>query len=306
MKKGFLLATLCLFFCAIHNCGAQIGFRQYFDGADTALSNSLIIIRDTTTVRNIWQIGIPRKAKFNRAYSVPNVLVTDTANYYPVNDTSRFSFKFAVPSIGGSPVIAVRWVQKLDMEKKQDGGIVEFSRNGGAWQNIFNSPFVYNLYGFLQSNKDTLRSGQYAFSGTDTVWRDIWLCFRNLRLSDTISIRYTLFTDSNANMREGWMIDNMLVQRTFIHTVSGVPGDHDSKVYPTSTSGIFFVEAAHLSQQHVIKSIIITNESGRVVQQYHDEQQRFIIDIGSLPAGRYFVSVTSNMGKEVFPVLLHH
>src|ERR1700747_2873685 len=39
---------------------------------------------------NIWQIGSPHKPVFASAYTNPNVIVTDTANHYPVNDTSSF------------------------------------------------------------------------------------------------------------------------------------------------------------------------------------------------------------------------
>ena len=184
---------------------------------------------------------------------------------------------------------------------------MSFSKNGGPWQNIFNNPNVYNLYGFNQANKDTLLTGQYAFSGTDTLWRDIWLCFRSyLTISDSVVVRYTLKTDTISNSKEGWMIDNMLVQRTFVHTIRKEESGRDSKVYPTSTTGTIFVETEHLSADHVIKSIRITDAGGKIVQQYNDEQQRFIIDIGHLPRGMYYVKVVTNLGNETFPVLLHN
>lgn len=102
------------------------------------------------------------------------------------------------------------------------------------------------------------------------------------------------------------MIDNMIIQRTFVHTVGKVDPGHDSKVYPTNTTGTIFIETEHLSMQHVIKSILISNADGKVVQRYIDEQQRYIVDISAFPPGMYYVKVITNLGKETFPVLLHH
>ena len=268
---------------------------------------SLIVQRDTAA-GNIWQVGAPHKTKFNTAATTPNVIITDTVNNYPRNDSSRFSLKFkdSVFGFGSNLVIAVRWKQKLDMQKKHAGGIVEFSKNGSAWQNIFNNSAVYNFYGYLQGNKDTLLNGAYAFSGTDTVWRDVWLCFRNASVSDSMSVRFTLKSDTSGVWGEGWMLDNMLVQRTQVHTVSAVETGHEAKVYPTETGGILFIEAAHLSQQHYIRAIQITDATGKVVQSYNDEQQRFMLDLGSLPSATYFVKVTTNLGAETFPVVLRH
>jgi hypothetical protein len=303
MKR--LLPALLLVLLFSSKASAQPSLKQYFDGADTLPANSLIIIKDTA-FGNIWQVGKPRKSIFKAAATVPNVIITDTINNYPVNNTSRFTITFKDSVFFGYPFVAVRWKQKLHMQKKEDGGIVEFSKNGGPWQNVFNNSGVYNLYGYLQSNKDTLNSGEYAFSGTDTVWKDIWLCFRGLTISDSMAIRFTLKTDSTNNSKEGWMIDNMLVQRTLVHTVGQTGSGRDSKLYPTSTNGIIYIEAEHVTQNHDITSVLIYDANARIVQEHHDIKQRYMIDLAGLPAGEYFVRVTTNLGKETFTVLLHH
>lgn len=204
--------------------------------------------------------------------------------------------------LGYAPIIAIRWKQKLDMLPHHSGGVLEFSKNGGAWQNAFNNPNVYNFYGYLQGNKDTLFNGQYAFSGRDTIWRDIWFCVRGT-ISDSFRVRYSFFSDTLTQVREGWMIDNMFVQRTIFHTVAQVPGSKDSKVYPTITSGVVFIEAEHLTAPHFIKSVTVTDASGRVIQQYTDEQSRYMIDFSQHPPGQYLVKVITNLGSETFPVL---
>ena len=46
-----------------------------------------------TSASNIWQIGKPQKIIFDSASTVPNAIVTDTINFYPINNISRFGIK---------------------------------------------------------------------------------------------------------------------------------------------------------------------------------------------------------------------
>src|SRR5690606_18356962 len=118
---------------------------QYFDGADTGNVELKILI--DTTRPNSWQIGRPQKQIFDSAATYPNVIVTDTINFYPVNDTSQF-----VVGRGGMfmthDIFAFRWLQKLDLDSL-DAAIVEFSADSGiTWHNAFTDPLAYNFYGF--------------------------------------------------------------------------------------------------------------------------------------------------------------
>jgi hypothetical protein len=303
MMKNILFVCF-LAFISLTQVTAQTGLKQYFDGADTSPSKALFIIRDTAA-GNIWQIGKPQKTLFKSASTLPNAIVTDTLNAYPANDTSRFTIKFKDSLFGGSPIIAVRWKQKLDMLPQHSGGVLEFSKNGGAWQNAFNNPNVYNFYGYLQGNKDTLPGGIYAFSGRDTIWRDIWFCVRGT-ISDSFSVRYSFMSDTSMPGRDGWIIDNMLVQRTFFHTITTAESGRDSKVYPTITNGVIFLEAEHRSQPHFIKSVRILDMAGRTVREYTDEQPRYMIDLSEHPPGQYLVKVNTNLGSETFPVTVRY
>ena len=61
----------------------------------TNFEGSLVQIEiDTSNAGNIWQIGQPDKAIFDSAFSAPNAIVTDTVNYYPINDSSSFILMF--------------------------------------------------------------------------------------------------------------------------------------------------------------------------------------------------------------------
>ena len=60
------------------------------DFEDTAALHHLRI-DSVSNLNDIWQVGAPQKTIFTNAYSNPNVIVTDTINPYPINDTSSFT-----------------------------------------------------------------------------------------------------------------------------------------------------------------------------------------------------------------------
>ncbi|MBC8172323.1 MAG: T9SS type A sorting domain-containing protein [Chitinophagales bacterium] len=290
------------------SCFAQseFNFSQYFDGADTAMSTSVLIQIDSDSL-NLWQIGKPDKLYFNKAATEPNVLVTDTLNYYPSNNISSFFVKIDPIWFQDWAIIALQWKQKLDIEKHEDGGIIEYTNDGGVtWNNVFNNPAVNNFYGYDESNKDTLNTGEIAFSGTDTTWRDIWLCMDNSYLSiwDSTLFRFTLKTDTLENTKEGWMIDNMTMHTTLLHV-----GIHDKqteylKVYPTITNGIVHIEAEKLFEFHIIESMQLFNIKGEIVKNYGRSPTKFYIDIDGHPDGLYYLKINTNKRSMTFPVIL--
>jgi len=280
---------------------------QYFDGADTAASNSILF--DTVTVgSNTWMIGSPSKTLFNAPYTAPNVLVTDTIQPYSTNDTSVVSFA-VVPQQGFFGIVALQWLQKLDYEQGADGGVVEFLGDDGVtWANAFSSPYVYSYYGFEPGNQDTLVDGTIVFSGTDTTWRNIWFC---LDLSwmwsvgmDTLHMRFTHLADSVDTAQDGWMIDNVFAAFTFVHTVSGTEQKNYVEFGPNPTTGPLRIDVRKMGGYHVIESIELIDASGRVVQKYGSSPVKFGIDISSHPDGYYQLRVRTNMGEQTGPVLL--
>lgn len=303
MKKTLLLLLVLLL---QNTADAQIARRQYFDGADT-LAHSFIAIHLDTAAENIWQIGPPQKMLFDTANSLPNVLITDTINTYPNSNTSRFIIGFNTRAWSGALyAVAFRWVQQLDLDTNHDGGIIEYSLDTGAtWVNVFNNPQVYNFYGFDSLvNKDTLQTGEYAFSGTDTTWRDIWLCFNHitLNLSDSFMLRFTLTSDTVDNAREGWMIDNMMAQPTYFHTVNDTDPKGAFMVYPTITSGIVKVDTDNGTDK--IDVLQVVDMRGRTVRDYKNLPASSTIDIHELPPGAYFIKVGAKMNGEIHKVVL--
>jgi len=280
-------------------------YSQYFDGADTSAFNSLLINIDTSS-SNIWQIGQPQKIIFDTAATFPNAIVTDTSNYYPTNNTSSFSFGVD-PQWFGWGILALQWKQKLDMDIDYDGGIIEFSSDtGNTWKNVFNNPYVYNFYGFDTANQDTLISGDYAFSGTDSTWKDIWLCFDLswLSFSDSLMFRYTLKSDAIDNNKEGWIIDNLISHITIIHTVNEIKQEKYMTAVPNPTTGRIDISTKKLDEFHIIEKIELINIEGKLVQKWGISPTKFYVDISNHPNGIYFLNVKTNKSSETFKIVL--
>ncbi len=300
MKKPYLSLYVRWFYLISFVLVVQFGqaqqFYQYFDGADTNTNNSLIIEIDADS-SNVWQIGPPQKTIFDNASTLPNAIVTDTVNSYPPNNFSRFQFEFE--NQGFANIVAIRWMQKLDLEANADGGIIEMSVNNGAtWSSAFDNPNVYNLYGYDSSNVDTLQNGTIAFTGTDSTWKDIWLCYDANwwnSITSVVKFRFTLISDSTESSQDGWMIDNLVVSPTITHTINEKETDAYMHIYPTQTDGRVFIETKKLQQYHIIENIEVLNSSGQVVKSYGISPIKYFLNLNDLADGVYIIKVKTNV-----------
>jgi hypothetical protein len=306
MKKIYL--TTALLICIVQFSSAQF-YTQYFDGADTSVWNSIKIEIDTAN-QNVWQIGTPQKTIFDSAATQPYAIVTDTINFYPTSDTSRFIAKVWM-NFGTWGIFALQWKQKLDMDTAFDGGIIEYSTDtGNTWVNVFNNPYVYNFYGFQTANADTLAGGEYAFSGTDSTWRDIWLCFdmswiQQFQLNDTLLFRFTLLSDSTNNNKEGWIIDNMLARITIIHTVKETEQENYLNVFPNPANNIVNIQAQKTMDFHIVEVMELVDPLGRVVDRWTNIPTKFWFATNKYNDGSYFLKIKTNLKSETFPLVIN-
>lgn len=304
------LLTLFILMSTFSSLVGQEEFIQYFDGADTVCVGQdytlsiCIDIEDDTT--NIWQIGVPQKPIFNSASTLPGALVTDTINSYPPDNISRFQFVIK-PWINWG-ILALHWMQKLDMDQRFDGGTIEFSNDlGVTWENAFNNPYVYNFYGYEIANADTLPSGDYCFSGADSLWRDVWLCYDMSWVHEEgLHVRYTFSSDSLDNNREGWLIDNLLAHITINHTVGEKKQEQYLNVYPNPATDIIYIQTQKLQEFHIIESMILYNTSGQVVDEWKTLPTKFFIDTKKYNTGMYYLYVQTNIKSETVPIMITH
>ena len=194
------------------------------------------------------------------------------------------------------------------MDSARDGGIVEYTTDhGSTWTSVFNSPYVYNFYGYQTTNVDTIGDGELAFTNTDSTWRDIWLCFDiswMTTLPDTLMFRFTFKSDSVDHGREGWMIDNIIAHQTAIHTIINVKQSEYLKVYPNPTSNIVYIEAQKQQEFHIIEHMELINAQGEVVAKWDNLPTKFWFDAGKYGNGVYLLKIKTNLRTETFSIVV--
>ncbi|MCH2044318.1 MAG: hypothetical protein MK212_09235 [Saprospiraceae bacterium] len=217
-------------------------FTQYFDNG--IIGDLRVIKIDSLNPNNIWVVGQPQKTIFDSASTLPNALITDTIDYYPINDSSSFYLYLSANQLNTDLFVrTVHWQQKLDFEHGVDGGYIQFrTSQDTVWQNIFDNPYVHNYYGFDSTNIDTLSNGEIGFTGTDSTWRNVWACFDFSWFPD-LELRYRLCTDSVQTNQEGWMIDDLIIGITIAHTVNRTEQTNYLEVYPNPSTGRVYINA---------------------------------------------------------------
>ena len=194
----------------------------FFDGWEDTFYVSLSI--DTlNNSNNIWQIGTPQKTLLNQAESFPNVIITDTVNTYPTNDTSAFIIKYMTYNC---PYFVGFYA--CDTDSLNDYGMIELSvDNGQTWMNLL----ADSLNVFL-GNKPVL-------TGNSNGWQYMEADFNNISpwgLEDTLLLKFTFISDSIQTPNEGLMFDS------FSFCISANTKNlyqlNNLKVFPNPTSDI--------------------------------------------------------------------
>ncbi|MEO8069628.1 MAG: hypothetical protein ABI599_18165 [Flavobacteriales bacterium] len=225
MRTTLLLALSCLPFIA----QAQF-LDQDFDG-NSAYPLPYVI---DTTAGNLWQVGPPQKAFFNTAHSGSRVIVTDTLNTYATQNNSFFTMKADLSQIGWYPVFYLRFYHAFQMDSLHAGGYAQVSWDDGAtWVNIFDDwlmPQTIENYDdqWQPFALDTLSNDELGFTGASGStagggqWASTTVCWTNLGfpISDSLFIRFNLYSDSAAQSMDGWMIDDVTLEGYFAHPIA--------------------------------------------------------------------------------------
>ncbi|MBP6978698.1 MAG: T9SS type A sorting domain-containing protein [Bacteroidales bacterium] len=277
MTRFFLIFTLSILMFALN---AQVyGYHEEVD-----FESNIEFIRIDTSANNDWQIGIPQKEFFNGAYSIPNVIVTDTINAYSVNSKSSFYLSITDPRwFSGSPS-TLSFYHKYDTESLYDGGYIDVSYDGGeTWLNIIYDSTMFHCdwtpgfeyWGFnFYSDTDTLYNGINGFSGKSEDWKYsefVWAyCIGVQReYPDSMMIRFNFISDSIQTYQEGWMIDDIILHSDICGSIN------DSFVNKISAT---------------IDPNPITNESVLRIRGIYDEE--------------YTLSIINISGERIFSQIL--
>ncbi len=296
MKKTILLGLLISFYLA-SAAQADNDFDGFSHGIDFRFDQDSI---------GLWQVGQPDKTVFDSAASYPNALVTDTLNTYPPNADAAVTFKTSAYVLWES-IFAIRWLQKLDIDSFYDGGIVEFSTDDTNYYNVYDTSVVYAFYGFDSTHFMELNNGEWGFSGTDTTWREIWLCFQDLAWfpdslnHDSVSIRFRFVSDSIDHGRDGWMMDNFRGEITWVHTIRNLSQKTKYLLSPNPSTGRFTLSLNDLRATSSIENIQVVNTGLQILKTLDAFTVPMSLDFGDLAPGIYYLKISSKEGEEVIP-----
>ncbi len=193
-------------------------------------------VHDWITISNpdscIWEIGKPDKTYFNSAHYEVRNIITDSADFYPVNCNDYFYI--TIPwsdNFWGEGILS--FFHKYDTDTLTDGGIIEMSYNKGvSWMNILADKNHISVQ-FIGISEDTIRGGEYGFSGRSEGWQYVELYWWWIALVkkteyeslETPMIRFRFVSDGINTNKEGWMIDDIVFRGyDVVGNINDLPG----------------------------------------------------------------------------------
>jgi len=267
------------------------------------------IIVDTSS-QNIWQIGEPNKIFFDNAFSITKAIVTDTLDFYPLNNNSHFDLKIGEFNYNSYyPFdIFIEIKHKFDTDTLEDGGFITVSYDEGlTWTNIINDTSGFwgitpgndgysglNLY----TENDTLYNGEFGFSGNSNNWVTTWFAWHILfvrnnidLIGDEMIVRFNFISDSLETNKEGWMIDNI---KLYSVDLGGGINDNttlDFKISPNPFNETAIIE---LNDYRKIELSIFDIQGQLLSQNKYFNSQSIIINRDKLNSGVYFLKIKTD------------
>ena len=291
-----------IIFLVLSFCIGVINAQIYYFHEEINFESNLDLIRIDTNSNNDWQIGSPQKQFFNSAYSIPNVIVTDTINPYSISSNSSFYISIKdYQWFEGSPS-TLSFYHKYDSDSLLDGGFIDVSYDGGeTWLNIIHDSTMFNCnwtpgFGYWGENfydeTDTLYNGVKGFSGKSEDWEYsefAWLYCLGVEdeYPDSMMIRFNFISDSIQTFKEGWMIDNIVLHSDVCGAVNeNLTNKIKVTIEPNPINYKSILRIKRTSNERYHLSII--NINGKQVFTKYLETNEFQLNSLSLSTGFYF------------------
>lgn len=287
----FILVFLAINFSIV--CFSQtVNVNVFFDDP-VHMYQDYIEIDTVSNPNNIWQIGQANKPLFNTAttWGGWKVLITDSVNSYPINDTSYFYFKHrwcidGMNSIRSFVLAGEVWV---DTDSLNDFGIIEFSSDDGAsWMDLTTDTSLNTYMEYLGPPLTGASAGWYSFY----VWCDDLTANLTVCPEDII-FRFGMISDSLADGKDGIMF-------SYLEFSAGLTAVHELEetqnlVFPNPAANTLYLNSAS-SNQFISAEII--DLQGNIVS-YSQGMSLRSIDISGLETGIYVLKIELSDGAFV-------
>jgi len=255
-----------------------------------------IKIDTVSNPNNTWQIGNPNKTLFNAANSEPNVIVTDTINPYPPNDTSSFTVIHIAEGgwVYNYPKVDIGGWYFVDSDSLTDYGYIDYSPDLGNTWYLVDSTRGACTWGAIEDLP--------TFTGNSNGWKHFYYCLeipQVVSFGDTILYRFNFISDSVQTNKDGLMFDDLQFE-DWIEGVPEIQNDNLIKLFPNPTSDVLRINSANLSDY---SSVQIFNYLGQVMYdnpKFNEET----IETRFLPNGIYLLKYSDlkNFAVKTFEV----
>ncbi len=300
MKKYIILLSLVL--VAVTSYGQWLGDEDYLLNFEDTSSIHHLKIDTLTNTNNLWQVGSPQKTIFTNSFSTPNVIVTDTVNPYPTNDTSRFIIKNVVTGYGWllNHTASIEGYYFVNSDTVSDYGMIEFSPNNGiSWYDIVNDTTI--------TNQIFVPQGWLTLSGNSNGWQFFQVnlaplgMFFNIQLNDTVLFRFTFISDSIQTNKDGLMFDDL----HFLDYFEGISEEQNNNLISISPIPTKEELRIYSSIDTPTNSIQIMNGFGQVITSYSNFSGE-TIDIRNLKNGIYLLKYSDGQYQFVKRFVVQH
>lgn len=297
MKKSILTILLTSALIALHAQQIEINFDDgYLDW----------IKIDSINPNNSWQIGPPQKTLFDSAFSAPNVIITDTSNYYSIKDTSAFYVYFTWHSPSMWPELGFKF--KINSDSISDFGNIEASYdNGNTWIEVIKDAEQYDIEWFVYGQD--LGGGNFeiihgvgidtiAFTGSSDIWYTFYMSMYGwdsyFPYNDTIIYRISFQSDSIQTNKEGWMIDNIWINDWVSSLDENDQNRPEILAYPNPFTDHLSFKTPY--KNRTLECIKIYDINGNLIKNVLSKTPEIILNMSDLKAGSYFYYITDNLG----------
>ncbi len=294
MRRYILL----IFFCF----NAQLFFAQEIEHCETWEVNfdepileyctSFFTINDGLDEGGVWQIGPPQKEFLNFAYNDEMVIITDTINPYPINDTSSFTINHIVGELsfpGGnlySFTLRGAYFSQLD---EGDVCKMEYSVNQGeSWYDLVDPIDEQGYYVSWHSEIPDFSVQTNDWELFDLEWSILLKYEENgdeIQVGDTLQVRFSLLSDTTSGNAEGIMFDSFWLEQNEESVFDSNYRIFNSSARPNPTLGL--VEITFSNPNALETDVTIFNQVGQDVYSVETVNGNVEIDLGHLPKGIY-------------------